>query len=893
VSWLFRMANVFRSSAVDRALDDEMQFHIEARVEDLVAAGMTRQAAELAASRQFGNRLRIRESSRDVKLLPWVESVFKDIRFAVRMFRKHIVVTGAAIASLTLALGACLAAFSLIDALILRPLPVREPERLIYLTFPTYSAGTPIGSNFSYPLFSRLRDAARHEVELFATSSDEDRRRVTFRNAETEDEVRVQFVTGNTFSVLGVRPAVGRLLTPADDLTPGAHAVAVVSHAFWRRRFGGDPSVVGSAFTFGEKRLQIVGVAQESFTGIEPGRLVDLWVPVAMYDAGGFTFTNREWNWLGVLGRLNPGVTRERARDVLQAPFSQFRRELTAGRRGPENPPELIERYVNTPLTLASAANGPSGLRERFDRPLSILSVLIGLVLLIAVSNVANLYLARAAVREREMSVRLSIGASRSRLVQQMLIESVLLVAAASVLGLLFARVAGPALIGMLAPSTNPVYLELRLDWRLVAFLGIAGGITTILFGLAPALRASRVAPIGALRGEEPRATSRTGLPRPLVAVQVSFSLAILFVAGLLLLSFGRLATTDLGFAKDGVLLVKVESRDRLDPEIARIAGRQLLERVRSAPGVSKASLSAWPLFSQGGWISLVRVAGHESDTFSPPHLPVSPGFFDTMGIRLVEGRDFIPSDSDPLVPTVVIVNEAFARHYFGAAASAIGRVYDRTGQPPPVRQEIVGVVTDARLSDLRSLPPPTVYVPLRGLGTMQVRAAGDPLTLTAIIDREVRATHPSLRATEFGLQSTRVANTLLRERLLALLSGFFAAVGLLMAAVGLYGVLSYSVVRRTREIGIRIALGARSGALVIAILRDAALMTGIGIVVGLAGGLYLSRFVKGFLHEVYPTDAFSIVMPIGCLLLTAFFAAVPAARRASQLNPVEALRSE
>jgi putative ABC transport system permease protein len=889
--WLSRMANVFRSSAVDRALDEEMQFHIEARVTDLVAAGMTRQAAELAASKQFGNRLRIRESSRDVKLLPWVESVFKDIRFALRMFRKHIVVTGAAIASLTLALGACLAAFSLIDALILRPLPVREPERLVYLSFPTYSAGWPIGTNFSWPLFSRLRDSARSDVELFATSSDETRRRVTFGNAEAEDEVRVQFVTGNAFSVLGVGPAVGRLLTPSDDVTPGAHAVAVVSHSFWRRRFGSDPSVVGSAFTFGEKRLEIVGVAQESFTGIEPGRLVDLWVPVAMYDAGRFTFTNREGNWLGVLGRLNPGVTRERARDVLQAPFSQFRRELTAGRRGPENPPERIERYVNTPLALESAANGPSGLRQRFDRPLWILSILVGLVLLISVSNLANLYLARAAVREREMSVRLSIGASRSRLIQQMLIESGLLAAVAGVLGLLFARVAGPSIIEMLAPSTSPVYLELRTDWRLLAFLFIAGTLTTILFGLAPALRASRVAPIG-VRGGEPRATSRSGLPRPLVAVQVSFSLAILFVAGLLLLSFGRLANTDVGFATDGVLLVRLESRDRLDPDIARLTARQLLERVRSVSGVASVSLSAWPLFSQGGSISLVRVPGHESDTFSPPHMPVSPGFFDTMRIRRVEGRDFIPSDSEPLEPTAVIVNEAFARRYFGAA-SPIGRAYDRTGQPPPVRQEIVGVVTDVRLSDLRSVPPPTVYVPHRGLGTMQVRAAGDALALTAVIDREVRATHPSLRVTEFGLQSTRVANTLLRERLLALLSGFFAAVGLLMAAVGLYGVLSYSVVRRTREIGIRMALGARSGALVIAIVRDAALMTGIGIIVGLAGGLYLSWFVKGLLHDVHPTDAFSIVMPIGCLLLTAFFAAVPAARRASQLDPVEALRSD
>ena len=376
--------------------------------------------------------------------------------------------------------------------------------------------------------------------------------------------------------------------------------MAVVSHSFWRRRFGGDPSVVGSAFTFGEKRLEIVGVAQESFTGIEPGRLVDLWVPVSMYDAGGFTFTNPEWNFLGILGRLNPGVIPERARGVPGAvqPVPPGADGRTTRARDPpigSNDTSTRRSHWRRPPTAPRDYEVSSTGRSGFSRSLSRSD------LLISVSNVANLYLARAAGRAHEMSLRLSIGASRSRLVQQMLIESVLLAAVAGVLGLLFARVAGPSIIAMLAPSTNPVYLELRIDWRLLAFLCIAGALTTMLFGLAPALRASRVAPLGALRGGEPRATSRTGLPRPLVAVQVSFSLAILFVAGLLLLSFGRLANTDVGFAKDGVLLVRVDSRDRLDPEMARIAGPQLLERVRSVPGVSNASLSARPLFPKVG----------------------------------------------------------------------------------------------------------------------------------------------------------------------------------------------------------------------------------------------------------------------------------------------------
>jgi predicted permease len=890
VSWLSRLANVFRSSNVDRALDEEMQFHIESKIDDLVAAGMTRDAAQAIANRQFGNRLRVRESSRDVKLLPWLESLSRDTGFAVRILRKNIVVSGAAVTSLAVAIGACLAAFSLVDALILRPLPVRDPNRLIYLTFPTYSAASPLGQAFSYPLFSRLRDVAQNDVELFATST-ENRRRAMFGNAEREDEVRVRFVTGNAFSVLGVQPAVGRLLTQSDDHAPGAHAVGVVSHAFWRRRFGGDPAVVGSAFTLGEKRFEIVGVAQESFTGIEPGRLVDLWLPVTMYDAKGFTFTNLEFNWLWVLGRLNPGVTPERARDELQAPFSQFRRELMANRRGPENPPDRIERYVNTPLALPSAANGPSAVRREFDRPLWILSILVGLVLLIAASNVANLFLARAAVREGEMSLRLSIGASRSRLVQQVLIESGLLAAVACLLGLVFARVAAPTIVQMLAPSTNPVYLDLRINWRLLGFLCLTGAFATMLFGLAPALRASGVAPIGILQ-RNARPTSGAALPRPLVAIQVSFSVAVLFVATLLLSSFGRLVSVDPGFTKDGVLLATVDPRSLRDPEMVRTAGLQLLERVRSVPGVTNASLSAWPLFSGGGWISSVRVAGHGPDPVSPPHLPVSPGFFKTMGIRIVEGRDFADRDSEPAEPAAVIVSEAFVRRYLDGAG-AVGRVYERVGQGRPVRQEVIGVVTDIRQDDLRNTAPPMVYVPLRGLGTLQVRATGDPLGLRATIEHEVRATHPSFRATEFSLQSALVANTLLRERLLALLSGFFAAVGLLLAVVGLYGVLNYSVVRRTREIGIRTALGARPGTLVVAIVRDAASMTVIGIVAGLAGGLYLSRFVRTLLYEVHPTDVSSIALPIGCLLLAAFLAGVPAARRTSRLDPVAALRSE
>jgi len=403
-------------------------------------------------------------------------------------------------------------------------------------------------------------------------------------------------------------------------------------------------------------------------------------------------------------------------------------------------------------------------------------------------------------------------------------------------------------------------------------------------------VRVSGVAPIDALLGRSAGFTSGRVLPRPLVAVQVGFSVAVLFVATLLLSSFGRLVSVEPGFATNDVVLATIEARTLQDPTILRTAGLQLLERVRSVRGVTNASLSAWPLFAGGGMISRVRMPGQPPDPVSPPHLPVSPGFFETMRIRMLQGRDFEPRDSEPAEPTAVVVSEAFVRRFLGSG-SAVGRVYERTGQGTPIRQEVIGVVADVRQDDLRSPAPPMVYVPLRGVGTLQVRAAGDPLALRTTVDREMRAAHPALRVGGFSLQSTLVANTLVRERLLATLSGFFAAVGLLLAAVGLYGVLNYSVVRRTREIGIRSALGANPGTLVRTIVRDAALMTAVGIVVGLVAGFYLSGLVRTLLHEIQPTDVSSIALPIGCLLLAALLAAVPVALRTARLDPVAALR--
>jgi len=884
-----RLANVFRTGRVERDLDEELQFHIEQRVSELTTGGMTREAAERQVRRRFGNPLRLREESRDVKLLPWLDSMVRDVRVGARMLRKNAVVTSAAVMSLSLALGACVAAFSLLDALILRPLPVRHPEQLIYLAFPTYAPERPEADTFNDPVFVGLRAASRGHVDLFAMST-QVMRPVTFADAGGEKEqVRTQYVSGDAFDRLGVGAAAGRVLTGQDDMTAGAHPVAIVSHAFWMRRFGGDPAAVGRWFALQERQFQIIGVTEPRFTGIEPGRPTDVWLPYAMYNPR--AFGNFQFNWFRVIGRVHEGVRVEQAQSVLHASFTNLRREYAPREFGPAASPERVARFLETPLFVRSAANGPSPLRRQFARSLWILVSIAALVLLIAGSNVANLYLTRTAAREREMALRLSIGSSRGRLIQQLIIESALVAVAACGLGLLFAAAAGPAVVGMLAPPDDPVHLDLRFDWRL---MGVAGGLTLLtagLFGVVPALRASGVAPITALKTGG-RSGTRAGLMRPFVAIQVAFGLIVLFVGGLLVLSFARLSAVNPGFAASDVLLLSVEALRKMDAPQQRAALLEVLDRLRTVPGVNAISSAEYNPVGRA-WTHHVRVPGTQYETIEATMAPVTPGFFETMNIPLLSGRAFARSDMDPRTSAAIVVNEAFAHRYFGSGP-AVGRSFEGRFGPDDGagQQEIVGVVADTRY-DLRKPAAPTIYIPLRTAGTIHVRVAGDPAALGSRLRDEVRAANPSFRVTTITSQSAVVDRTLLRERLLALLSGFFAMVGLVLAAVGLYGVLSYSVVQRTREIGIRVALGARQFGVVRTVLADAGGAALIGAGCGLAGGVYLSRFVETLLFEVTPLDFWSVALPLGTLLLAALLAAALPAWRVARVDPVIALRYE
>lgn len=616
-----------------------------------------------------------------------------------------------------------------------------------------------------------------------------------------------------------------------------------------------------------KRRLQIVGVVQRGFTGVEPGVKVDAWIPNMMFSPE--AFTNADWDWLLILGRPKSHVTREQAQQLMQRTLLDYRHDH----------PRDSRKQIN----VRSAANGPSMIRKAFERPLWILAIVAGLVLLIAGSNVANLLVARSAARQQEMALRISIGAGRRRLMQQLLIESGLLAGMACLLGIGFAQAMGPAVVSRLLPTGQTAYLDLGLNWRVLTLVALIGASATTLIGLTPAFRSSSVSPGDVLRAGSDRHSTRRGLLRPLVAAQVEFSVTVLFTGGLLLLSFQKLSTLDLGFFRSGIVFFDLEDLR----ESGQPPALQLLDRVRQFPEVQAAAYSAWALLNDNRWISKVKIPGR-TDSGQTYQLGVSPGFFDTMGIRLLEGRDFARRDLGANA-SAVVVNEAFARSFF-PGQSVVGKQFDRDGD----LLEIVGLVRDAKYDEIRETLSPTIYVPLQGQGdaVLAVRAA-DARRIAPLLRQEILRAAPSVKVSRVTLQTTLIDNLLVRDRLLALLSGFFGMVALLLVAIGSYGVLSYSVVQRTREIGIRMALGARAFQVMRLVISEIAVTVALGVVAGLAGGFVLGHYVTSLLFEVKPGHAATVVFPLLGLMLVCLFAALPPALRASRLSPVVALRQE
>jgi hypothetical protein len=829
----------------------------------------------------------------------WMESLLQDARFGFRILAKERAVTVAAVLSLSLAIGACTAAFSLIDALMLRPLPVPEPHRLVGFTYQpqrTLPGARPQDDHFSYSLLGRFRQAAGGQVELFGMTVCGPLQSAVFDNAGTLDRVRVQWISGNGLAALGVRPMLGRLLTAADEQLDQKRSAAVLSYGFWMRRFGGNPAVLGRWLTMNRIEFRIVGVTEKGFSGVEPGYLNDLWVPLTTCEPARI-LSIPAYDRFVVWGRLKAGVHPEPVRQVLQATFTNFRQEQVgnmlrwmalAGTEGEGTPEEQVARYVHTRLNAIPVVQGHATFfRWQFERPLWILAAVAGLVLLIACSNVANLLVARAAARGREMAMRAALGAGRLRLARQVLTESGLIAGAACVIGLAFALWIAPSIAGLMGTTEAPIYLDIHPDGRVLGFLALVGLLTTFLFGLAPA---------------------RMGVLRPLLAAQVGFSFMVLFVAGLLLISFEKLTSVELGFSKN-VLLFNMDMRGPgsggpgprggvgLGAQ-ARALQSDLLDRLRRFPGVEAAGTSLFALMGGASTPIIsppVRFPGRAPEPIRPRFLAVSPGFFATMQIPLLKGREFTAEDIAAGVPTAVIVNQSFARQFF-PGEDALGKRFERMVDDDMNygAQEIVGVVRDSKYNNLREAAAPTVYQPAGGVGsTVEVRTAGNPLAMAAGLRQEIERVDASLRVTGMTLESTRIDETILQERMLALLGGFFALVAVVLAAVGLHGVLNYAVVRRTKEIGIRVALGAPVSSVIRLVAGDVAVAVAIGVAGGLAGGFALARSLESLLFEVKPSDFGSVALPLASLLLASAAAAIPPAMRAARVDPMEALRYE
>ena len=877
-----RIANAFRGDSLNREIQEELESHIEEAIDE------GRDPVE--ARRAFGPMLRQREASHQIRVAGWLESLRVDAVFGWRQLKRNRTTSIVAILSLALAMGACVAAFWLIDALLLRPLPVASPEQLYAISFDGFGLnGAPYSfDSCSYPMFCALRATVKNDAELIAVSYTE-RTDLTYASDQEMEKAYRQYVSGWMFNSFGIQPALGRLLTETDDLQPGKHPYAVLSYDYWTHRFGRDPRVVGRTFHMGSDVYEILGVADKGFTGTEPGTVTDVFVPTMMH-AG--SIDNANSFWFRTLVRVKPGVAIEPLRTRLYSVYRALEQERAKSFKN--LPANFLVGFPREKLVLSPAAAGVSQMQKEYRSALLALGILVLLVLLIACVNVANLMTAQAAARAQEMALRVSIGAGRLRLVQMVLVESLMMAFLAAGVGCLFAWWSTPFVVQMINPPDNPARLVLSTDWRVLGF-GLALIVTvTLLFGLLPALRASAVKPVHALKGGSDPLGRRRSL-HGMIAAQVAFCFLVVFVGGLFVTSFKRLLQVHTGFSADRVLALETVATPGLSP----IAWQQMASNLRSIPGVEAVALAGWPLMS--GTMSNDPISVHNA----PPSdvlaffLATSPGWLETMKIPLLDGRAFRANDINP---QVAIVTRTFARQYFGTE-NPIGQSFRTAGSK--TEYQIIGLAGDVVYRNIREPFLPVVFVPFQsaangeglqavGSGTVLVRIANDsPRALEPLLRQEVHQARSEFRVSNIRTQQEIIDAQTLRERLLATLGVFFACVALLLAGIGLYGVLNYSVLQRRREIGIRIAIGAQRSGIARLVTGEIFMMVATGSFLGLVLGQMSARYIEALFYQVKPTDIRTLALPALAILCVALVATIPAIRRALRTNPAEILRSE
>jgi predicted permease len=829
--------------------------------------------------------------------------LLQDLRFAFRTLRKAPLFTSVAVLSLGLGIGANTAIFSLIDQIILQLLPVHNPEELVLLTARGSHYGSNTGGNaISYPMYQDFRDKNAVFQGMFCRFGSAFS--MTFEGRT--ELVSGELVSGNYFPVLGIGAALGRVFTAQDDLYQGGHPLAVLSYGYWKTRFAGAPDVVGKKITLNGYPLTIVGVSQAGFDGVEPGYSPQIRVPMMMkkeMTPGPFySLNDRRGRFTQAFGRLKPGMTIEKARAGLQPLFHQILQMEVKEKAFARSTEHTRQEFLKMWMDVLPASKGRSGLRQQFTNPLYALMAIVALVLLIACSNVANLLIARATARQKEIAVRLAIGASRGRLIGQLLQESLLLSLAGGVAGIGLAIWIDQGLIAFLPQGITPYTLNGSPNLRVLGFTLAVSVLTGLIFGLAPAIQSTRPALAGTLKDQAGGVVGGTsvGLRKSLVVAQVALSLLLLVGAGLFMQSLNNLRNLNPGFVTDNLVSFAVNPMlNGYKQERGRQFFHQLYEKLNRMPGVTSATLAVMPLLDGNEWDSSVTVEGYSAKQgeWIDPHMQfVSPGYFATLKIPTLLGRDFTDRDEKG-APKVGIINERFAKRYL--AGNPIGRHVGMGGDPGTKTDiEIVGVVKDTRYESLRDEVPFELYIPYPQMDavsgmTAYVRAAGDPAQLFNSMRTAVNEVDSNVPVYRMRTLEQQLDKSLMSERLLASLSSVFGAIATLLAAIGLYGVMAYMVARRTREIGIRMALGASGGSVVWLVMREVMLLAGIGVAIGLAGAFGATRLVQTQLFGIVPTDTLTMVMGAMGIGAVAGIAGYLPARRATTIDPMIALRWE
>ncbi len=901
--WIYklplRLRSLFRKTHVETELSEELRFHLEKLTEQNVSKGMTPEDARYAARRELGGVEQIKEECRDMRRTDYIESFLQDIRYGLRQLRHNPGFAAAAILTLALGIGANTAIFSLIDTVMLRSLPVEKPEELVQVRMGDLRSAGKTYPEFTNPLWEQIRD----QQDVFSGTFAWARERFDLSRGGAVHYAKGMYASGGLFQALGLRPEAGRLIAASDDQRVCA-GVAVLSYGFWQDHFGGEQNAVGRTISLNGHPVPIIGVAPSGFEGLDVGTNFDVAVPICMAGVleGRDSFLDgRSTWWLEVFGRMMPGLSL----DQIHARLSVLSPHIMAAALPQDMKPGNKKSFLSQFLVTAPVATGTSRLREKFEEPLEVLMGVVGLVLLIACANIAGLMLARAATRGKEIAVRQALGASRARLIRQLLTESVLLSFAGALVGVLLARRGDALLVRLMSTTRSPVALDIALDTRVFTFTAVVAVLTGILFGLLPAFRSTRLSVTMAMKGGQAlEAEGRTRI-RPgnwIVASQVGLSLVLLIAAGLFLRSFWKIATLDIGFDRNNVLLVNAALQvANVPPEQRPATYDEIEKRLGALPGVISVGRSVITPISGAGWNGFLT-----ADSPNPPKGRnslayrnfISPGYFPTLRTPLLAGRNFDSRDT-PTTPLVAIINHTLARKFY-PNLNPIGRYFHfqgAAGQPEPPIQ-IVGLVKDSKYGSLEEETPPTAFQPVTQTPSQvpwenfELRTAMRPSALTSAVQNAVAGVNKNIPL-EFHTLADQVDDSLVQQRTLTMLSAFFGGLALLLAMLGLYGALSYMVTQRQSEFGIRMALGASPGSILRLVMRQVAAILLIGIVAGVGISLAATRVLQSMLFGLGPRDTVTLVGAVLALSVVALVAGFLPARRAAKVDPMVALRHE